>query len=243
MTDETSSRATRAVRYGVGAALLVVGVLVGGTVAFASTSHASDEPESSTADASGDTPHHHRHEHDHPQLPPYEQRYASASPEEQAAADALLADVRTTLAAYEDVDAAVAAGYQAPRHPRGPIAHYVNPSVADEGHLLDPSHPNGLVYYTGGNDGPVLLGAFFVTPPGTAAPTPAGDLVVWHSHNPGCPGVFATADAPCTDVRRMLHVWTAEQVSVASRRTGQPIEVQVTDPFGVPFGASVTRVS
>jgi hypothetical protein len=71
---------------------------------------------------------------------------------------------------------------------------------------------------------------------------PAGDLVLWHSHNPSCASFFATAAAPCTDTGRMLHVWTVEQATITPLRTGSTIEIKVTDPFGAPFGASVERV-
>ena len=176
--------------------------------------------------------------HRHEPRPPYEQRYGEATADEQQAADELLASVRATLAAYADVDAAVAAGYQAPVRPRGPTVHYLDPTVAEEGRVLDPARPNGLIYRTDPAGAPVLLGAFFVAPPGAPAPSPAGDLVVWHSHDPACPAFFATADEPCTEARRMLHVWTADRVELETRRRG-PVEVEVTDPFGTPFRASI----
>jgi hypothetical protein len=197
-----------------------------------------DDPASRGTTALPRAPQHHQH----PALAPYAQRYADASATETNPADALLADVRSTLVAYADADAAIAAGYQAPVVPRGPMVHYLNRSAVRDGAALDPSRPEGLVYYMQAGAEPVLLGAFFVARPGTAAPTPAGDLVVWHSHNPSCSGFFATADAPCADVGRMLHVWTVEQATIVPRRTGQPVDVRVTDPFGVPFGASVERV-
>ena len=194
--------------------------------------------EDAAGPAGGDhgTPARHRHD----PLPPYEQRYADATEDERRAADELLASVRSALAPYADVDAAVAAGYQPPRRPRGPTMHYVDRSVAQEGRVLDPSRPNGLVYGTDPAGEPVLLGAFFVAPPGTLAPSPASDLVMWHSHAPSCPAFFATADEPCTDAHRMLHVWTVDQVELVGRRD-QPIEVEVVDPFGAPFRASVAR--
>jgi hypothetical protein len=178
--------------------------------------------------------------HRHDPLPPYDERYADATADERRAADELLASVRSALAPYADVDAAVAAGYEAPRRPRGPTVHYVDRSVAQEGLVLDPARPNGLVYGTGPAGEPVLLGAFFVAPPGTPAPSPAGDLVVWHSHAPSCPAFFVTADDPCTDALRMLHVWTVDRVELAGR-SDQPLEVHVVDPFGAPFRASVAR--
>jgi hypothetical protein len=179
--------------------------------------------------------------HDHEPLPPYEQRYADATDGERQAADDLLDEVRSTLAAYADVDAAVAAGYQAPRRPRSQKLHYQDRSVASDGIVLDPSRPNGLVYDTVGGGEPVLLGAYFLAPPGAAVPSDAGDLVVWHSHDPSCPAFFATADAACADTRRMLHVWAADQLELVGSR-GQLADVEVVDPFGTPLRASVAPV-
>ncbi len=84
------------------------------------------------------------------------------------------------------------------------------------------------------------MGAFFTARPGVEVPAGAGDLVSWHSHNPDCAAFFATADEPCTDTRRMLHVWTAEQVDLVSKQ-GQEYTVDVVNPFGAPFLASVKR--
>ena len=178
--------------------------------------------------------------HRHPTQPPYAERYAAAPAGEQQAADELVADVRATLAAYADPAAAVAAGYRAPgpRRSPGPVQHYLNRDLARDGDVLDPARPDGLVYYTGG-DQPVLLGAFFVAQAGAEAPTPAPDLVVWHTHDPACPAFFVTDEAPCAGSRRMLHVWTAEQLTWISRRTGEPVDVTVADPFGAPFRASI----
>jgi hypothetical protein len=245
-------------RLGVAMALVAGSVVaVGGAVAWAvggdddtttgrargeEHDHAqTTEPAAGGDDPSGEPTPGGGRRHVHPSRPSYEARYAAAGTETQEAADALLAGVRATLADYADVDAAVAAGFQPPRNPRGSIEHYLDPAVAREGHVLDPARPNGLVFYTGGGGDPVLLGAFFIAPPATPAPMPAGDLVVWHSHNPSCPDFFATASEPCSDVRRMLHVWTVDQVEMAAPRTGQPLQVRVTDPFGAPFRASVAR--
>ncbi len=183
-----------------------------------------------------------RHHHGS-KLPPYSERYADATTEARDAADALLADVRSTLANFASADAAVAAGYRAPAMPRGALVHYRNPAVARGGPALDPTQPAGLVYFTVDGTAPVLLGAFFVVPPGTPAPEPADELVVWHSHDPTCPSFFVSADEPCANMRRMLHVWTFDEVTLLSPRTAQPIAVRVTDPFGVPFRAAVERAS
>jgi hypothetical protein len=40
----------------------------------------------------------------------------------------------------------------------------------------------------------------------------------------------------------MLHVWTADQVTLAARRSGRSSTAQVTDPFGTPFNAAVEPI-
>jgi len=179
-----------------------------------------------------------RGRHTHPTLPAYADREAAATPEERQAADALRAEVTATLEAYADVDDAVAAGYEPPRRPRGRLAHYRDRSTASGGDILDPAHPDGLVYETGGDGDPVLIGAFFVAPRGAAAPAPAGDLVVWHSHDPACAGFFVTPAEPCTESFRMLHVWTADEIELTTR-TGATVPVRLVDPYGTPLRASV----
>lgn len=240
----------------VAAAAAIVVLLIGGTVAWAT---GDDEPS-----AAGSTPQEeHRgrtHTDDEPghgpgrrsDRSPYADRYEAATASQRATADALVADVTATLAAYPDVDAAVAAGYRLPpgRDPRGRMHHYLHPAFVADGRILDPTRPEGLVFADGASDrddrdggsGPVLVGAFFVAPAGVDAPAPAGDLVVWHSHDDACPALFVSDDAPCPDSRRMLHVWTAGEVTVAGRRSDRATTVRVVDPFGTPFDAAVERL-
>ena len=199
--------------------------------------HDSDTPGADSPGAGG----HRRGHHEHPPLTPYAERYAAATPDQQAAADGLRASVAATVAPYADVDAAVAAGYRVVPATENTIAHYVDPAAVRDGRVLDPSRPEGLVYYAAGEGDPVLLGAFFIAPPGEPVPDDAGGIVVWHSHDPACTGFFATPDQPCTDTRRMLHVWTADHLDVIARRTGQTVGVDFVDPFGAPFRAAIAR--
>jgi hypothetical protein len=260
-------------RIGVGlVSAVAVVALVGGAVAWASSSEGGPRTVASSQATSGSAAGHqgpHDHDgsdeslaesdqrageraasgrHHHTPLAPYDERYGAASDAQQAAADDLLADVRKTLTAYADVDAAEAAGYRAPKDPRGSLAHYLNPATIRAGRVLDPTQPNGLVYYTGGSGKPVLLGAFYVAPAGVTVPGGFGNLVVWHSHNEAtCSHFFATKDDPCIDSRRMLHVWTVGEVELGGGRrphrsaTASTATVTVTDPFGVPFGAAIER--
>jgi hypothetical protein len=199
--------------------------------------HDADTPDADSPGAGG----HRRGHHEHPPLTPYAERYAAATPDQQAAADDLRASVAATVAPYADVDAAVAAGYRVVPATENTIAHYVDPAAVRDGRVLDPSRPEGLVYYAAGEGDPVLLGAFFIAPPGEPVPDDAGGIVVWHSHDPACTGFFATPDQPCTDSRRMLHVWTADHLDVIARRTGRTVGVDFVDPFGAPFRAAIAR--
>lgn len=241
-------------RLGIAAIAAVVGVLtVSGAVAMATSGN--DDPPT-TAASGGPAGRDHtavtgrnaprapgqaRHRHDHPPLTPYDERYADASAGQQAVADDLQAQVDATLAAYDDVDKAVAAGFRPPRRADAVIAHYVNMAAVRDGKVLDPSAPEGLVYFRGRTGEPILLGAFFVALPGQQVPDGAGGIVVWHSHNPDCTAFFATPAAPCLDQRRMLHVWTADRTELVLPRSGRTVAIEVTDPFGTPFRASVAR--
>jgi hypothetical protein len=240
----------------VAAAVAVAVVTVGGAVALAA---GDDDPPARPAAAPAQDEHEHDHDadptgagapagegrgrghHEHPPLTPYAERYAAATPEQQAAADDLRAAVAATVAPYADVDAAVAAGYRVVPATANTIAHYVDPAATRDGRVLDPSRPEGLVYYAAGEGDPVLLGAFFIARPGEPLPDDAGGIVVWHSHDPACTGFFATPDQPCTDSRRMLHVWTADHLDITARRTGQTVGVDFVDPFGAPFRAAIAR--
>jgi hypothetical protein len=209
-----------------------------GAADMAADTAAGDDSPAAGADAGGPG---RRHRHEHPPLTPYAERYAAATPEQQAAADDLRAAVAATVAPYADVDAAVAAGYRVVPATANTIAHYVDPAATRDGRVLDPSRPEGLVYYAAGEGDPVLLGAFFIARPGEPLPDDAGGIVVWHSHDPACTGFFATPDQPCTDSRRMLHVWTADHLDITARRTGQTVGVDFVDPFGAPFRAAIAR--
>lgn len=217
------------------AALLVAGAAgAAGVLALSD----GDEPEpeaAAAAEASGSG------SHARPRQEPYDQRYAAASPDEQLVADDLLAQTRETVAALPGPATAEAAGYRAPRKPRGPIHHYLNAELVADSDVLDPAHPEGLLFIDG-PDGLEPIGAVFVARSGLEAPADAGDLLAWHSHGAKCPGFFATADEPCSNTRRMLHVWTAESAEYVPRKGGDPISVELVDPFGAPFVASVARV-
>lgn len=143
----------------------------------------------------------------------------AATPEQQAAAARLVADVRTGIARWAKVTAGQVDGFQQSGPFRfmiwGP-AHFSNAAYIQDGKTLDPQRPEGLVYMKLQTGEIVLLGAQFKALK-AQGPRPGGPLTVWHSHE--CLGGTGRAgrsmDGQCppgtTFVERKteaLHVWT-----------------------------------
>lgn len=142
---------------------------------------------------------------------------------ERAAADRLLADTTAALSRFGDLAAAKAEGYQAVTPESLPIVHYAHPDYARNGEVLDPEHPESLVYAHAGERS-VLLGAMFLMPePGMPGPQIGGPLTVWHTHDDLCIDVaremvvgFVDADGGCPggaineETPEMLHVWIVD---------------------------------
>lgn len=144
----------------------------------------------------------------------------AVTPDQQAAADRLVAETRQGIARYQDVRVALADGYR-PTAPDGSgAAHYT--SFAARGGPLDPRHPAALVY-AATRHGPVLLGAMYQMPrQGEPGPDVGGALTPWHYHTNVCfslPGLLISGlstpfgQCPPGSVRvttaDQLHVWTA----------------------------------
>lgn len=142
---------------------------------------------------------------------------------ERAAADRLYEETVTALAEFEDVTVAAAAGYQV-EGMSGLDGHADNPSLQNDGKILDPSAPETLVYAEG-PDGPVLLGAMFqMDGIGKRGPAVGGPLTVWHAHDHICFGVlppsltsFGSPVGMCplgtvtvAISNEMIHVWTID---------------------------------
>jgi hypothetical protein len=136
------------------------------------------------------------------------------------AAKQLYKDVAASIAPYRDWHAAYAAGYR----PGGPAAmpstHWMNQAYVDAGYVMDPHHPQGLVY-ANTKHGPVLIGAMFqMKNINQFGPDPGGPLTAWHQHENICVTPiagfeisFMTPFANCPigsidiSVSPMLHVW------------------------------------
>jgi hypothetical protein len=144
----------------------------------------------------------------------------TVTPDEEAAADRLVAETRQGIARYQDVRVALAAGYR-PGSPDGSGTEHYTDSRAPS-NPLDPRHPAALVYATT-RHGPVLLGAMYQMPKmGVPGPDLGGALTPWHYHTDICfslPGLLISGLStpfgmcPPGSVRiataDQLHVWTA----------------------------------
>jgi hypothetical protein len=105
---------------------------------------------------------------------------------QQRAAVSLVDQTVAAAAPYTSLAAAKAAGY-VPVTPSGQkIVHYINWSIYQQGHLLDPTSIPVLVYVNTAH-GAVLSAAMYLMPAGgTTPPQPGGCLTQWHIHTDLC---------------------------------------------------------
>ncbi|MGH2472393.1 MAG: hypothetical protein ACRDG6_08330 [Candidatus Limnocylindria bacterium] len=143
------------------------------------------------------------------------------TPAERAAANELLLAARAALARYADPALAAADGYRMTGL-AGIDFHATNPAYEIDDRILDPAHPETLVYAVAPDGRPVLMGAMFMMPKiGTRGPAIGGPLTVWHAHQhvcfsltpPGLAGLLSplgtcplgSIDVPLT--AEMIHIW------------------------------------
>jgi len=144
-----------------------------------------------------------------------------ATPAERAAAANIVEAARIALVRYADPAVAAADGY----HVNGLAGidfHAANPGYEHDDRVLDPAHPETLVYAVAPDGRPVLMGAMFLMPKiGSPGPTIGGPLTVWHAHQhvcfsltpPALAGLLSpfgacpvgTIDVPLTP--EMIHIW------------------------------------
>ena len=144
-----------------------------------------------------------------------------ATPQQVAAAAQLYSATKAAILPYEDWHKALAAGYK-PGQDLGGSSHWMNQRNVDAGYVMDPSHPQGLVY-ANSKHGPVLIGAMFqMKRIGQFGPDPGGPLTAWHQHENICVTPigfefslmtpFATCPLGAIDISAspMLHVWIVD---------------------------------
>lgn len=129
---------------------------------------------------------------------------------------------RRGIARYEDVNVALADGYRPQLNEKDKTVHYANKKYEQDGRILDPEHPEALVY-ANTMHGPKLLGAVYEMPDlWDTGPDIGGALTPWHLHANICvgpyPGGWLTgiaspfgacpAGSLAITTPPMIHVWT-----------------------------------
>jgi hypothetical protein len=150
--------------------------------------------------------------------------YGSTAPPTAAqviAAGQLIKKTGASLARYQNVQAALAAGYTYVLRTNGEehlLYNGGNPAYAG----LDPQHPSSLVYAINvPHHAPILLGAMYIEAGRANGPQVGGSLTRWHSHLVVCQGGKPTVAGFGVQLRgfcdpstwhnrytsQMLHVW------------------------------------
>ncbi len=106
--------------------------------------------------------------------------------QQQAAATHLYDETAAAIEPYRDSGNAWAAGYRPSGSTTMPSTHWINNAYVNAGYVMDPQHPQGLVY-ANSHQGPVLIGAMFeMRSIGVFGPDPGGPLTAWHQHQNIC---------------------------------------------------------
>jgi hypothetical protein len=123
------------------------------------------------------------------------------TPDQVAAAQKLVSDTRNAIVArYRRASDAALDDYKPNTiddSTKTRVWHYTNDQNASDGRILDPTHPEGLLYGRTDRHGLVLIGAFYLMEdPSMHGPEVGGCLTRWHVHQAGAV--------------EMLHVWTVD---------------------------------
>jgi hypothetical protein len=148
---------------------------------------------------------------------------AGVTPQQQARAENLVAINVLRLPQWADPATAEAAGYRSIGDGATGFEHFINWSYLDDNHILDPDHPESIVYSVQGAVR-TLVSAMYMLPPGSTldtVPDIGGALTQWHIHDnlcftggsaPQVVGLTNSAgkcDAPTVALQPvpMVHVW------------------------------------
>jgi hypothetical protein len=240
---------SRPVRLGLGAAVVVLALVAGATGVWAAGAAGHDHHDhEATAAVGQDRATAHTHdpaagtgnvpvgsstpEHAHgPNLPDV----AAATDEQRAAAEALWKASMANAGRWRDPAAAAAAGFRfrtdADAGPGGKprFLHVPNPAWRADGRVLDPAHPETLIYWNGPGDRLTLVGVMYTAAKGSPGPAVGGPITRWHDHE-SCRDPATRAklgrpvDGACPDgqvYRRsgeMMHVWFTDDLATAFAR-------------------------
>jgi hypothetical protein len=219
-------------------ALLTGLIAVPGMVAAGGHTHATGHTHGgTTASAAGAAGHTHAagtpggHSHPAAVVPP--KKYDPTKPidlggvpgvslEQQARAENLIAITLARLPQFANPATAEAAGFHSIGDAVTGDEHYINLDYFHDGRILDPDHPESLVYEPDGKGGKKLVAAMFMLETGQTladAPDVGGKLTQWHIHNNLCfttsavvagltsPGGACPAPLVKGPDTPMIHVW------------------------------------
>jgi hypothetical protein len=240
---------SRPVRLGLGAAVVALALVAGATGVWAAGAAGQHDHEA-TAAAGGQDPAA-AHTHDpvaagagDGQAPPGTSEHAhgpnlsevaAATDEQRVAAEALWKDSMANTERWRDPQAAAAAGFRfkddgdANAGRKARFLHVPNPAWRADGRVLDPAHPETLVYWNGPGDRLTLVGVMYTAVKGSHGPAVGGPITRWHDHE-SCrdPATGAKlgqpVDGTCPDgqvYRRsgeMMHVWFTGNLATAFAR-------------------------
>lgn len=147
------------------------------------------------------------------------------TPAQEAAAARLVERTGQRLPRFADPAVAVRAGFRSLGDASTGVEHLVNWAYLDDDHVLDPDHPEALVYERRPGKPRRLLAAMYMLTPGTTRediPDVGGNLLRWHvddtlcmdpdpvdPHLAGLAAADGTCPAPTVPVPPvpMVHVW------------------------------------
>jgi hypothetical protein len=166
---------------------------------------------------------------------------ALASAKQRAAAERLLAEIRTAARGWRNLHAAAAAGFDtrtARRRAGDRFVHYLHAEHHRYSHdtlYLDPRRPEALIYANVPGRPLVLVGLMFSMPRGMRGRTPGGPITRWHTHKVCAHGdkrgLTPRSDGSCppgTTPRQgseMLHVWLTNDLRSAFAIHAPPREL------------------
>jgi hypothetical protein len=158
---------------------------------------------------------------------------STATAEQRAAADELLQETKTGFWQWTDDQRVHEAGFRSIGDGITGTEHLVNWNWINDDTVLDPDHPESLVYNVGEDGKRTLAAAMYMAPAGTPddeVPDVGGPITQWHIHNNLCYSpakmvdgaperrvVGITRDGTCSRGGEfldphapMLHVWVVE---------------------------------
>jgi hypothetical protein len=144
------------------------------------------------------------------------------SPEQQARAENLIAITLLRLPQWADYRHAEANGFSSIGDGVTGHEHFINTAFFDDGRILDPDHPESLVYEPQPDGTKKLVSAMYMLAPDQTlddVPDVGGKLTQWHIHNnlcftttgrvAGLTNAEGACNPPLVEGSRapMIHVW------------------------------------